>query len=474
MGKKVFLVIVCVLLTVVVLAGCNESYRTKAISTDTTDTTVSSNGGLAVRYGKYLYYINGYAGKDVDNTFGNVQKGAIARVELDAAGVPIKSTNIIIVPKNVYNTTATSGLYISDGYIYYSSPSIDKNSSGEPKTAEMWLMRTKLDGTGTKVVKKFEDYTAVYKVVEGYIIYVLNKELHSINLNSRKFEDTKIDEEVTSYFFSKYKEGQNSFVNSVFYLKASENENDYFNVLWCYRAGGEKKKVIEASAETYDQTALYPAGFSLTLIDAVYVGSGLRLIYTKTDQGTNKTSSGTYSYLFDDSLAFVPQNEVRYSRSTTYKEFTFLNDTTAVVKNGNNVQLLTPGDDLWKAETLIPGSSDITIYRIFETDSEVLVYYMLSNVLYKISVLGRTVADGNVNYNINIRSASIIFDGSYTTGWLTPDLVGNCLYYFNSKVLDNIYYLDLSAVGDRDADSRIPRLLGMVTAEDEVKLLTSS
>lgn len=474
MGKKVFFVLVCVLLAAALLAGCNESYRAKAVETDTSDATVTSNGGLAVRYGKYLYYINGYAGKDVDNTFGEVQKGAIARVELDAAGLPVKSTNTVIVPKNVYNTAATSGLYISGGYIYYSSPSIDKNSSGEAKTAEMWLMRTRLDGTDTKVIKKFESYSAVYQIADGYVMYMLDNELHAIDLGSRKFEDTKIDEKVSSYFFPKYKAGHNGFVNSVFYLKASENENDYFNVLWFYRAGGEKKKVMEASAATYNAAALYPTGFALSFLDAVYEGENLRLIYGKTDQGTNKTSSGTYSYLFDSNVTFAYQNEVRYSRSTTYKDFTFLNATTAIVKNGNNVQLLTPGADLWTAETLIPGSSDITIYKIEETDSEVFIYYMLSNVLYKISVLGKTIADGTTTYSKDIRSASTVFDGTYTTGWLTPDVVGNCLYYFNSKVLDNIYYLDLSQVIDRNADSRIPKLLGMVTAEDEVNLLTAS
>jgi len=475
MGKKLFFILVCVLLMAAVLTGCNESYKAAAVETDTSDTTVTSNGGLAVRYGKYLYYINGYAGVDAENTFGDVQKGAVARVELDAAGNPVKSTNTIIVPKNVYNTLATSGLYIVGDYIYFSTSSVDKNSSGEPKTEAMWLMRTKLDGKGTKVVKKFDDYTAVYQVVDGYVFYVLSKELHSIDLGSRKFEDTKIDEDVNSYFFPQYKDGQNGFVNSVFYLKASENENNYFNVLWFYKAGGEKTKVVEASAATYGAEVLYPTGFTLTLIDAVYEGENLRLIYSKTDEGTNKTSAGTYSYLFDSSLSFAAANEVRYSRSTTYKNFIFLNGTTALVKNSYNVQLLVPGADLWTAETLIPSTSaDITIYKIEETDSEVFVYYMLSNVLYKISVLGKTTAEGVTVYTKNIRSTSTVFDGTYTTSWLTPDFVGNNMYYFNSKVLNNTYYLNVTSVIDRDTDSRIPKLLGMMTAEDEVSMLTAS
>ena len=473
MVKKILLVIVCVLLAAAMLAGCNESYKTKAIPTDTSDSTVTSNGGLAVRYGKYLYYINGYAGNEVDNTFGEVQKGAIARVELDQNGNPLKSTNTVVVSKNVYNTTATSGLYISGGYLFYSTPSIDKDSKGEPKIAQMWLMKTKLDGTDTKVVKKFDDYTVVYQVVDGYVLYVKENELHAIDTNSKKFTDTKIDEEVNAYVFPRYQEGQNDFVNSVFYLKAADNENSYHNVLWYYRAGGEPQKVLEANAETYGVESVYPGGFKLTLVEAVYAGDKVRLIYNKTDQGTNKTSEGTYSYDFDTSLAFLPANEIRYAKKTTYKNFRFLNNDTAIVSNGNNVDMLYKEGADWARKTLIPGSSEVKVLDIEESDNEVSVYYLFSNVVYRIPVLQKTVIDNTVTYSENIKSSSIVFDGSFSTSWLSLDLVGNTLYYFNSDVLENTYYLNLNEVIERDADSRTGTLLGIVTAEDEIALLTS-
>lgn len=473
MIKKIVLVIVCVALAAALLAGCNESYKTKPVATEASDAVVS-NGGLAVRYGKYLYYINGYAGNEAANNFGEVQKGAVARVELDANGDPIKTTNIIIVPKNVYNTAATSGLYIVDGYVYYSTTSVDKNSKGEPKISEMWLMRTKTDGTGTQVVKKFENFNAVYKVTAGCVLYVLDNELHAIDTSSKKFEDTKIDEKVNSYVFTKYDEKQNSFIDSVFYLKASDDANSYHNVLWLYRAGGTAKKVFEANAATYGVADVYPSGFQLSLVEAVYAGDNIRLIYDKTDEGTNKTSAGTYSYDFDGTATFNAAGEVRYSKKTTYKDFYFLNATTAIIKNGTNVELLYKNSEEWTRQSLIPNSTDVSVFRIVESESEVEVYYLLSNIVYRIPVLDKTVVNGTAVYSANIKSSSIVFDASFSSTWLSLDLVGDTVYFFNSKVLDNTYFLNISTVIDRNADSRISKLLGLVTAEDEVAMLATS
>lgn len=476
MSKKIVLVMVCIVLVAAMLAGCNESYKTKAVPTDTSNLTVSSNGGLAVKVGKYLYYINGYAGNEADNTFGKVQKGAIARVELDADGNPIKSTNTVIVAKNVYNTAATSGLYVSDGYIYYSTPSIDKDSKGNPKVGQMWLMRTKLDGTDTKVVKKFDDYTAVYKVVKDYVLYVLEGELYAINTTAKKFKEQKIDEEITSYIFTKYEEGQNSFINSVFYLKAAERENSYHNTLWYYTAGGTAQKVLDADAATFKVESVYPAGFQLSLTQAVYAGEKVRLLYSKADQGTNKTSAGTYSYDFGTDIAFDPAKEVRYSKKTTFTNFNFLDDGSAIVNNGNNIDwLYKTASSEWERTTLIPSSSgEAKVFKIASTANGVSIYYTLSNIIYTIPVLEATVTDGKTIYTAEIKSSSVVFDASFSGAWLQPDLVGNTIYYFNTKVLDNTYYLNLAGVKERDADSRRGKLLGIITAEEELQMLTSA
>ena len=117
--KKKLTILFAALLVVVtaaaVFAGCTENLKQDAISTEFSD-VVASNGGMAVVYGNYLYFVNGYAGETAANTFGEVVKGAVCRVSLQN-GVPSGEAQVI-VPKNVYGTDKTyGGIYIVDDYI---------------------------------------------------------------------------------------------------------------------------------------------------------------------------------------------------------------------------------------------------------------------------------------------------------------------------------------------------------------------
>lgn len=474
MKKKILVILISVIAIAALLVGCSESYKTKGVDTDTSDKTIVSNGGLAVKYGKYLYYINGYAGNTVENEFGKVQKGAIARVELDSNGNPIKNTNTVVVSKNVYNTVATSGLYIVDDYIYFSSPSLDKNKNGEPKTSEMWLMRSRVDGTGTEVIKKFSDYTAVYKVASGNVIYFLNGELRVINLNSKEFDDTLVADSVSAQYMTQYSAESNEFIDTVFYLKASEVTTNTNNVLWAYRAGQSPVKLIEANSESYTSGLEHYAGYTLAITEAHYVQNGIRLIYTKTDAGTYKKSVGSYSYDFSaedlsGSQKFDCLKEVRYSLGKNYSGFRFLDESNALILSGTNYALLSKGADGWANSApvnLITLSAAPTVFDVRTVGSEIIVYYINSSVLYRISVLEKT----ETGYSAAIKPASKVFKSSYNSSWIIPDAVGDNLYFFNSNIANNIYYLNYISVVARDDDSMVPTLLGMVTSEDEIKM----
>ena len=60
MKKKIIFTIVCAVLLCCVLAACGENTNQNAIPTVAGD--VSDNGGMAVSYGDYVYFINGFAG----------------------------------------------------------------------------------------------------------------------------------------------------------------------------------------------------------------------------------------------------------------------------------------------------------------------------------------------------------------------------------------------------------------------------
>ena len=64
MKKKIVLLTICLLLVgAFVFSACSEKTSQKPIATDLTGATLSDNGGMAVRYGDYVYFINGYAGE---------------------------------------------------------------------------------------------------------------------------------------------------------------------------------------------------------------------------------------------------------------------------------------------------------------------------------------------------------------------------------------------------------------------------
>ena len=75
MNKKTVLIIIALLAIAAITVGCTENYKQNPIGGNYDNKEIFSNGGMAVKYGDYLYFINGYAAKDDKNNFGDVVKG---------------------------------------------------------------------------------------------------------------------------------------------------------------------------------------------------------------------------------------------------------------------------------------------------------------------------------------------------------------------------------------------------------------
>ncbi|MBR2870322.1 MAG: hypothetical protein IKB98_02955 [Clostridia bacterium] len=140
---------------------------------------VLSNGGFVAETENYIYYINGFASYGDDNEFGTPVKGALMAAEKSS----IKSGEVkteVIVPKLFVAEDYSAGVYIYNGYVYYGTPSTDKNNAGEVAKGEMTFFRTKLDGSETEkyFTVTFLNYT--YRFVQNngvvYLIYYNNPE----------------------------------------------------------------------------------------------------------------------------------------------------------------------------------------------------------------------------------------------------------------------------------------------------------
>ncbi|MBQ8178628.1 MAG: hypothetical protein IJ033_05485 [Clostridia bacterium] len=464
MKKKLATIIICAVLAVAMmltLVACNENYKQDAVATDLSDATVASNGGLAVQVGKYLYFINGYAAVDGENDFGEAVKGAIMRVELEA-GSPKAGTLVTIVPKNVYNTNKEVGLTVYGDYIYYTCPSVEKGSDGAAKTANMWIMRTKLDGTDTQVLVKLEDYTTNFRIAGGSLVYLdAEYNLHSLDLNAKKIKDVTIVEEISSAMLTY--DNLDSDIGGIFFVKRAENSANTNNEIWVY-ANGENKKVIDGKA-SYTNLA-HPNGYTLSILDVQKIGSNVRLVYTKTDSGSNTTSKGDYYYDFDASFTFDATKEVRMTSGVNYTAYNFFDGNNVLATDSDSIDFLRAENGAWVSDVVIKASS-ATLLKVATKDNAVYATYLSNKVVYEIKVLDKV----DNAYSVALSSAKTMFNTAFSADWQGLDMVGDCIYFFNSDVKNNTYYLDLSKVVDRSNNSLIATKLGKFSAEDNYAML---
>ncbi len=207
MKKKLIAILTVVVLAVSVLTGCGASFSKvkmrEGFKQADYDYVVYSNGGNAVQYGEYVYFINGTKGyEDTDakqNVWGKVVKGALYRAklegtkntagrkwdiktnpatemefvtyrgndyldqlafdeeEIDSAELDSRKKDIVdvdVVAPKVIGTSgyAAGGIFIYDDFVYYATPNNKKDKSGKTLVTYTDFMRTRLDGSLTQLI----------------------------------------------------------------------------------------------------------------------------------------------------------------------------------------------------------------------------------------------------------------------------------------------------------------------------------
>lgn len=456
--KKKLLITVTVILALAmcvgILAGCTESLKQNAIPTNFSD-KVSGNGGMTVVYGDYLYFINGYAGETADNTFGNVAKGSIARVALKNGAPDGEAT--IIVPKNVYGTdTNYGGIYISKDYIYYATTSTDLDGSGNAKTSNGVIMRTKVDGTDTKVVAEFDSHSTVFKVAGDKLVYIRNNGIYSVDLNSKKFDVTTIESSIlTGYVMDD---------DYIYYNVYVDNDTSNYAMKVYPLAGGEAKTVL--SAEILGKTDVK---YTFGIVSVIDEGDSVKMFYSKKDDAQGNPEEGFYATSFDKAtFTYNKDNEKRFtqnSSSTTnlaytkfYKAGNYYLGYASTKLDAFNAD----GTRVQGAETIrsLNVGSTVTVFDIEETADSVVLWYLDSNsVLRKITVLEK---DGE-EWKFVEGNETKIFSGKFSKNYTNIEKVGNVLYYMNSNVSNNAYYYVIDE--EKPAEGK-EKILGIITQTD--------
>ncbi len=169
---KVFCLILIICVAVSTLIACSES-SWKGTVTLKDAGEVKENGGFIAETDKYLYFINGLETSTADNTMGTPLKGALFVAKKDNL-----AQTEVVVPKLMVATDYGSGFFIDGGYVYYATPSVEKNSEGQIAKDELSFMRTKLDGSGkTDNFFTYAGSNAIdteYRIVKGEngVVYI--------------------------------------------------------------------------------------------------------------------------------------------------------------------------------------------------------------------------------------------------------------------------------------------------------------
>ena len=276
--KKFIAGIITVVLSLTAILGLSACKGGMETTTMKNWGDVISVGGAIAETENYLYYVNGLGSSANDNTFGKAVKGALLAVDKSTlASDEIKTE--IVVPKLMVASDYNAGVYIfgegEETYVYYATPSTEKDSSGNVAKSTLSFMRTKLDGTNTETFFSVKGLGTNYRIAEKdgvvYIVYydeeakalkTYNTQEKSVSviaeINAKTTTATLLESGKTVYLsLSTYKLVDNGYGVQAFFTMTAYAENyfaekeedkgeDYvraeesFNVLYSYSVGDQK------------------------------------------------------------------------------------------------------------------------------------------------------------------------------------------------------------------------------------------
>lgn len=163
-------------------AGCSQYYKGVSVDYTHSDAVATSNGGFAVEKDGYIYFINGPETVSADNKYGTPVKGSIMRISVDDLDNGNYNSAETLVPQIAYSTNYDTGLFVYGDYIYYGTPSTNRNSDGVIQSSNIEMKRTKLDGSESMKDSYVTFPSAAYNYrfveVEGvvYLMYAATSE----------------------------------------------------------------------------------------------------------------------------------------------------------------------------------------------------------------------------------------------------------------------------------------------------------
>ncbi len=467
MNKKIIAVIALVLILTVGLVACNgKTYKSNGVADGNkyASSPVENNGSFVVKQGNYIYFVNAYIGASAENKFGSQEKSCLYRAELDEKGNIIDGSQVALVKKNVYATSAKSGIYIRGNWIYFASPNTDKTKSGEVNTKYLDFFRVSLDGKKTELLYTIANRSADFFVTDNSLLVLDGGALKKIDLNKKslnKINNKKNYVEVRSNVSSLQPIVANGAFTGMALMTSNPADTDSwkkFNTLSVIYPDGTIKDVItDASFGSASDSLM--TNVTVAVKDYVVNGDEITLYYTKTNKDSKVQLS---AYTFDKTFAFDKDKEVLLMEDASSSnvasvkgidgESAFVTTSSApfikIVKKGQKPQnvpaIATSADSQLKRQINIQAVKD---GYIFYTDNS------SAKALYR--------------YKYNTETLAIqepVAEFTLSSSWFAPVVLDGYMYFLDSTK-EYLYRAELQT-GDIVKPDAKEMIVGKMTAED--------
>lgn len=464
MKKKLFSAFAAILVLAICIAtlvACNP-YKNTAIGGGDPTATVQSNGGYAVRQGRYVYFINGFAGADADATWGVATKQGIVRAEVNEDGTIDNTTSKLLVPKSIYNSSANGGIAIFGEWVYYATPNIDKDKTGTASTTDTDFMRTKIDGSVTQLIGTIGTRSAEYIFTGSRVLYYTSNTVSYIDFSGMS-NDKNVDngkgavkgtmlENVSSLVWS-YDS------NEMFYVQSAPSKDSYknYNNLCAINLDGSNQRTL-ATLDTFVEEGKTPENdqlnvFKYTLSKMYVEADGSSTIYYTKTHTLNDSTVKDGLFMAKASDVKGTEKNLNKIASTTLVPLGY--EEGALAYNANSKYCWYDGTE--KENPVLVSDSSQTIWKVDQQAG--VVYFTASSsasAIYKISYKGAT------------DNISTVIEEGIKTDWLALDFIGNDLFFFASN--DNNYLHTVNVVTfDKDAEDAESTYIGIGRPEEEDK-----
>lgn len=408
MKKKILSLMAVFVVGILIFTGCGfNALIGGPASTD----PVSSNGGMVVQKGNFLYFANGLleAKKITDNKYGNVDYAGLYRTELDENGKLQYDSNgkliaEVLAPKVV--GFKNGSFYIFGDKIYYATPNTEKNASGSIDYTQTDFYYSNLDGTNVTRIYKTAvastDFKFAFYNVNGKVVLAVYDSADLFMVDCESKDAVKVAEGVTSIALPRILE-TSSFdgENYVYYTRKAVDADsyDHGNVL------------AMASLDSKTEVS--------KLINATYTVKSFscdNVIYTKQD-----TNDKTACYF----VVAIANGEFDRTKITQISHQSFSNEPIVVNFLNGNYQGLIVKNESGYLTLVKPMANNVPEFEVLNSEvsltplamyGDEIFAYNSDNELYKLNyrtkVLTKLTNKDDITLDFSVYK-SADFDGRY-------------------------------------------------------------